>query len=101
MNLTNYIIGGGDFNCILDDSLDRNIPPAANSDAKQRNLFLRSLHKFFFTHASLIVCSDFNCYNVRDKFGGNPTLSSDFSNLQLNLGLIDAWRFKNPRVSQV
>ena len=37
MNLTNYIIGG-DFNCILDDSLDRNIPPAANSDASKATL---------------------------------------------------------------
>ena len=98
-NLTNYIIGG-DFNCILDDSLDRNIPPTGNSDAAQRNLFLRSLHKFFFTHANLIVCGDFNSYdNVRDNFGGNPALSSDFSNLKSNLGLIDAWRFKNPRLS--
>lgn len=100
MNLTNYIIGG-DFNCILDDSLDRNIPPAANSDAAQRNLFWQSLHKFLFTHASFIVCNDFNYDHKCDKFGGNPALTSDFSNLQLNLRLIDAWRLKNPRVSQV
>ena len=92
----------GETNCILDDSLDRNIPPAGNSDAAKRNLFLRSLHKFFYTHANLIVCGDFNSYdNVRDNFGGNPALSSDFSNLKSNLGLIDAWRFKNPHVSQV
>ena len=73
----------------------------APTQPTQRGLFLRSLHKFFFTGASLIICGDFNCYdNVRDKFGGNPALSSDFANLKSNLGLIDAWRFKNPRASQ-
>lgn len=43
LNLTNYIIGG-DFNCILDDSLDRNIPPAANSEGVKLLLFISSVN---------------------------------------------------------
>ena len=73
----------------------------APTQPAQRNSFLQSLHKFFFADASLIICGDFNCYDsVCDKFGGNPTLSSQFSNLKSNFGLIDAWRFKHPRASQ-
>lgn len=73
----------------------------APTQPAQRNRFLRSLHRFFLIHATLIVCGDFNCYdNVRDTFGGNPALSSDFSNLKSNLGLIDGWRFKNPHACQ-
>ena len=37
LNLNNYILGG-DFNCVLDNSLDRNTPPAANSDASKTTL---------------------------------------------------------------
>lgn len=33
----NYILGG-DFNCVLDNSLDRSTPPAANSDASKTTL---------------------------------------------------------------
>lgn len=73
----------------------------APTQPAQRNSSLWSLQSFFFTHASLIVCGDFNCYdNVCDKFGGNPILSSEFANPKSNLGLIDAWRFKNSRASQ-
>lgn len=58
----------------------------APTQPAQRTCFLRSLHTFFFTRASLIVCGDFNCYeNVHDKFGGNPVLTSEFTNLKLNL----------------
>ena len=73
----------------------------APTQSAQRNSLLQSLHRFFFPNASLIICCDFNCYDsVRDKFGGKPTLSSEFSNLKSNLGLIDEWRFKHPRTSQ-
>ena len=73
----------------------------APTQPAQRNSFLQSLYKFLFAGASLIICSDFNCYDcVRDKFGGNPILSSQFSNLKSHFGLIDAWRFKHPRASQ-
>ena len=58
----------------------------APTQPAQGNCFLRSLHRFFFTRASLIVCGDFNCYeNVSDKFGGNPILTSEFANLKSNL----------------
>ena len=58
----------------------------APTQPAQRNCFLRSLHGFFFTCACLVVCGDFNCYeNVRDKFGGNPVLTSEFANLKSNL----------------
>lgn len=73
----------------------------APTQPAQRNSFLQSLQKFLFAGASLIICGDFNCYDcVRDKFGGNPILSSQFSNLKSHFGLIDAWRFKHPRASQ-
>ena len=41
----NYILGG-DFNCVLDNSLDRSTPPAANSDASKATLthLIRELH---------------------------------------------------------
>lgn len=72
----------------------------APSQLAQRNSFLQSLHKFFFSNAGLIICGDFHCYdNIWDKFGGNPVLSSEFAKLKSNLSLIDAWGFKNPRVS--
>lgn len=37
LNLYNYILGG-DFTCVLDNSLDRSTPPAANSDASKTTL---------------------------------------------------------------
>ena len=43
LNLTNYITGGH-LNCILDDSLDRNIPPAANSEGVKLLLFISSVN---------------------------------------------------------
>ena len=59
----------------------------APTQPAQRSLFLRSLHKFFFTHASLIVCGDFNCYdNVRDKFAVTPPYPLIFRMLNRILG---------------
>ena len=64
-------------------------------------LFYSSSIGYFFPNASLIISGDFNCYDsVHDKFGGKPTLSSEFSNFKSNLGLIDGWRFKHPHASQ-
>ena len=69
----------------------------ARTQSAQRNSFSQSLHKFSFSNASLIICGDFNIW---DKFGGNPVLSSEFAKLKSNLSLIDAWGFKNLRATQ-
>ena len=75
--------------CLLINHSDVNLSIVcvyAPTQPAQPNCFLRSLHRFFFTRACLIVCGDFNCYeNMRDKFGGNPVLTSEFANLKSNL----------------
>ena len=75
--------------CLLINHSDVNLNIVcvyAPTQPAQPNCFLRSLHRFFFTRACLIVCGDFNCYeNMRDKFGGNPVLTSEFANLKTNL----------------
>ena len=67
----------------------------------ERNAFLQSVHRYFFTNSCLIMGGDFNCYDsVSDKFGGNPITSKEFSRVKSCFKLIDAWRAKNPRSSQ-
>ena len=67
----------------------------------ERNVFLKSLHKYFFPGASLILGGDFNCYDgVRDKYGGNVVLSKELSRFKSNFSLIDAWRSKHIASSQ-
>ena len=75
--------------CLLINHSDVNLNIVcvyAPTQPAQTNCFLLSLHRFFFTRASLIVCGDFNCYkNVCYKFGGKPVLTSEFANLKSNL----------------
>ena len=66
-----------------------------------RRVFYQSVHLYFFPHCSLIVGSDFNCYDSSsDKFGGTISISSDLSDLKSYFLLRDAWRALHPRTRQ-
>ena len=66
-----------------------------------RRVFYQSVHLYFFPHCSLIVGSDFNCYDSSsDKFGGTISISSDLSDIKSYFLLRDAWRTLHPRTRQ-
>ena len=71
------------------------------TNVSERKSFLENVHKYFFPHSKLIMGGDFNCYdNERDKFGGNCTVSKEFSDFKSCFRLTDAWRVKHLHVSQ-
>lgn len=57
----------------------------------ERAPFFQSVHSFLFPHSECVIGVDFNCYDcLSDKFGGNVSVSSVFSDFKSCFSLRDA-----------
>ena len=73
----------------------------APTNPTERKSFFENLHEVFLPASYMIICGDFNSYdNELDKFFGNVTLCSAFSDFKVNFSLIDIWCKQHPRLRE-
>ena len=70
----------------------------APTNLTERKAFFADLHHFFIPADGLILGGDFNCYESDlDKFGGNVSLASYFSEFHSAFNLVDIWHKQHRR----
>ena len=73
----------------------------APTNLTERKVFFENLHEYFLPSDSIVIASDFNCYEYQsDKTGGNLSCAKYLADFRTTFNLVDAWHRLNPRSRQ-
>ena len=73
----------------------------APTNLTERRVFFENLHEYFLPSDSIVIASDFNCYEYQsDKTGSNLSCAKYLAHFRTTFNLVDAWHRLNPRSRQ-